>query len=67
MFYMMMPNTQIEIDIPIYQYLPVKGGVDAQNTRAVTPDVLITPNVNDIIKSQDGVLHRAIAYIQSTN
>ena len=37
---MMMPNTQIEIDIPMYQYLPVKGGVDAQNTRAVTPDVL---------------------------
>lgn len=65
MFYMMMPNTQIEIDIPIYQYLPVKGGVDAQNTRAVTPDVLITPNVNDIIKSQDGVLNRAIAHIQS--
>ena len=69
--FMVLPNTQIEIDIPMYQYLPVDKGmgdiVDAQNTQGVIPDVLNTPAVADIIRAEDGVLERAVAHIQSTS
>lgn len=66
MFFMVLPNTQIEIDIPIYQYLPVDDIVDPQNTQGVIPDVLIKPTVADIITAQDGVLKRVLAHIHST-
>ena len=66
MFFMVLPNTQIEIDIPIYQYLPVDDTVDPQNTHGVIPEVLIKPTVTDIIKAQDGVLKRVLAHIHST-
>ena len=68
MFFMVLPNTQIEIDIPIYQSLPVDNEiVDPPNTQGVIPDVLIKPTVGDIVKAQDGVLKRVLAHIHSTN
>lgn len=68
MFFMVLPNTQIEIDIPIYQYLPVDDDiVDPQNTQGVIPDVVIKPTVADIVKAQDGVLKRVLAHIHATN
>ena len=66
MFFLTLPNTQIEIDIPIFQYLPTGIATDKLNTitnQGLMPDVMIEVRDSDIQKQTDGVLNRLIQTI----
>ena len=66
MFFLTLPNTQIEIDIPIFQYLPTDIATDKLNTisnHGLMPDVMIEARASDIQRQTDGVLNRLIQTI----
>jgi C-terminal processing protease CtpA/Prc len=68
MFFLTLPNTQIEIDIPIFKYLPT--GVAANQlgsivNQGLTPDILMPLQVNDIQLQRDGVLEQLIERINN--
>jgi len=68
MFFLTLPNTQIEIDIPIFKYLPT--GVEATELQSIsnqglTPDILMPLQVNDIQQQKDGVLEQLVERINN--
>ncbi|MDG1255279.1 MAG: S41 family peptidase [Glaciecola sp.] len=65
-FFLTLPNTQIEIDIPIFQYLPTGVTTDKLNTitnQGLMPDVMIELQASDIQRQTDGVLNRLLQTI----
>ena len=68
--FLTLPNTQIEIDIPIFKYLPT--GISASElssipNQGVIPDMLIDVQVTDIQQQTDGVLDTLIHTITQAN
>ncbi len=69
-FFLTLPNTQIEIDIPIFKYLP--SGISSSElssipNQGVIPDMLIDVQVTDIQQQTDGVLDTLIHTITQAN
>jgi C-terminal processing protease CtpA/Prc len=62
MFMLRLPNTGIEVDIPLVGQYPT--GI--QPDRGIIPDILIEPTVSDIVESKDGTLEAVINHIKGS-
>jgi len=59
MFFLRLPNSKIEIDIPLIGYYPVVEQPD----EGLTPDITVLPSLNDIKNNKDIVLERTLELI----
>lgn len=60
LFFLTLPNTRIEVDIPLIGYYPMEEQVD----EGIQPDLVITPTLSDVLTGKDLVLEEAIKQIQ---
>lgn len=56
LFFLRLPNSKIEIDVPLIGYYPIADQPD----KGVTPDVLILPSLDDMLQGKDKVLEKAL-------
>jgi Peptidase family S41 len=56
-FFLRLPKSQIEIDLPLIGYFPASSQPDS----GLTPDVLVTPTLQDIIEGTDAEIARVEA------
>ncbi|MEL6867064.1 MAG: S41 family peptidase, partial [Bacteroidota bacterium] len=61
MFFLNLPNSKIEIDIPLIGYYPVK----VMPEEGILPDVLVALTADDFIKGIDPQLEKAKSLIQA--
>ncbi len=59
MFFLRLPNSGIEIDIPLIGYFPAQDALDS----GVAPDIDVTPTISDWVGSQDAALDMALTLI----
>jgi len=59
-FFLRLPKSQIEMDLPLIGSFPVSAQPDA----GLTPDVLVTPALQDIINRRDVELARILSDIR---
>jgi C-terminal processing protease CtpA/Prc len=55
MYFLLLPKSQIELDIPLIGYFPEGRPPDA----GLTPDVIIVPTIEEIADGRDAVLDKA--------
>jgi C-terminal processing protease CtpA/Prc len=60
MFFLTLPNSRIEMDIPLVATFPLSEQPDA----GVTPDVLVEPAVEDVIAGVDAELEAALGVLR---
>lgn len=60
-FFTTLPNSQVEIDLPIIAYLPATAQPDA----GLTPDVTIRDTRNDIVEGRDAVMDWVMKQIEA--
>jgi len=56
-FFLRLPRSRIEMDLPLIGYFPASPQADA----GLTPDVLVTPTLQDVIKGKDAEMARVDA------
>jgi C-terminal processing protease CtpA/Prc len=56
-FFLRLPKSQIEIDVPLVGAFPASPQSDA----GLTPDVLVTPSLQDIVEGKDVDMDRVAA------
>ncbi|MBL0051870.1 MAG: hypothetical protein IPP29_10360 [Bacteroidetes bacterium] len=61
LFFLWLPNSKIEIDIPLIGYYPLTKQPD----KGITPDVEIKPNISDMLSNKDIVLEKTLELIKS--
>ena len=61
-FFLNLPNSKIEIDVPVFFLAPLTPQMDAP----VFPDKIIEPKINDIAKGLDTELNYVLAQIKQT-
>lgn len=59
LFFLRLPNSKIEIDIPLIGYYPLVEQPD----EGLTPDIIVLPEIIDIINKKDVVLEKALELI----
>ncbi len=60
MFFLNLPHSKVEVDLPVYGYYPR----EAQPDRGVIPDVTVDHNIEDVARGRDAVLEAALDRIQ---
>lgn len=61
LFFLWLPNSKIEIDIPLIGYYPLTEQPD----KGITPDVEIKPSISDMLSNKDIVLEKTLELIKS--
>jgi hypothetical protein len=56
-FFLRLPKSQIEMDLPLIGNFPASP----QNDAGLTPDVLVTPTLQDIIEGKDAEMAKVTA------
>ena len=59
LFFLKLPNSKIEIDVPLIGYYPLVEQPDA----GLTPDIIVLPEIKDIIDKKDIVFEKALELI----
>lgn len=59
LFFLWLPNSKIEIDIPLIGYYPLTEQPD----RGLSPDIIVIPTLDDILNKKDKELERAFEII----
>lgn len=59
LFFLWLPHSKIEIDIPLIGYYPLTE----QSDRGLLPDILVTPTLEDLLSKKDKELEKALAII----
>ncbi|MEM6804479.1 MAG: S41 family peptidase [Bacteroidota bacterium] len=59
-FYIKLPNSKVEIDLPVIGYYPTSEKAN----KGIEPDVYVKPNVKDLIKDIDSEMAKALEMIQ---
>jgi hypothetical protein len=59
LFFLRLPNSKIEIDVPLIGYYPLIEQPD----KGLTPDIVVTPTFEDIIDKKDLALEKALEII----
>ena len=59
MFFLRLPNSKIEIDIPLIGYYPLTEQPD----EGLTPDIVVTKTLEDIANKKDLDLEKALEII----
>jgi hypothetical protein len=60
LFFLWLPNSKIEIDIPLIGYYPLTDQPD----KGISPDISIPLNIQDILSNKDKVLEKTIELIR---
>lgn len=58
-FFLWLPNSKIEIDIPLIGYYPLTEQPD----KGIHPDIEIQLNISDILSDKDKVLEKTLELI----
>lgn len=61
-YFLRLPNSGIEVDVPLIGYFPSVAKPDA----GIDPDVLIRPSLQDYARGRDVVMERAMAFAAGT-
>ena len=61
MFFLRLPNSKIEVDIPVYGYYPNTKQPD----RGVIPDILVERTIADAIEGKDTILLKTLELIEN--
>ncbi len=59
-----LPNTKINLYIPLINYSYSISDYLGKSKKGLTPDILITPSINDILNNKDVVLNKTISIIR---
>lgn len=59
MFFLRLPNSKIEMDIPLIGYYPLAE----QPNRGIQPDVFVTPSVDDVTRGVDTEMDAVLGLI----
>jgi len=59
-----LPNSKMQISIPIVRYQMATGHSTAEKGRGTMPDYLIEPSVEDVIENRDPVMAHALSLIK---
>ncbi len=59
LFFLNLPNSNIEIDIPLIGYYPL----EEQEDKGLTPDIEVRKTIEDILGKNDPVLEKALDFI----
>ncbi len=60
-FFMRLPNSGLEVDLPLIGYFPKTPQPD----EGLTPDILATPTIDDIRDGRDSTLETALTFVRS--
>lgn len=58
-FFLRLPNSKIELDLPIYAYFLPNDGRPEEPDAGIVPDLVVTPSVDDIRKGVDAEMRAA--------
>lgn len=61
LFFLRLPNSKIEIDIPLIAYFPKSE----QPNRGLIPDIVVVPSIDDILNNKDKELEKALEVINN--
>lgn len=59
LFFLRLPNSTIEVDVPLIGYYPLTE----QPNKGIDPDIMVQPEMSDILLNKDKVLEKALELI----